>query len=429
MSRITGALFVTPFEPTAIGHGGNHRAYQIVHDLKRLLGEDNVIVVSLPEWWRSLPEQANDAFRGESAGKSSRSGALSRPPPLSHLPRRIRNLYRRLFAAVTSEPIELVIGTGPTAKRFSRPDFTQHYREVLAGVQRPAVCVIEHAGFSDLLAPNRAEGIPTIACIANLESLDTAAPLARDDARKAHLVSVDFAGELGVLARCDERLFISKVEAGLVGGLGVSSQYYPYVPAGAIRDGFMQIRRRRAEAGQIQPGLFLMLGSAAHASTWESFSWFIENARDKGLPRQAHVVVGGHYTERLLPPGVSIPGLELRGWLDQADLDRLLVSAEAVLIPQTMGFGALTRLPELACAGIPMITSSHSTYAITVPPGVVTVQNDWQAWCNALEAVGSDPPYSDWNAYLSWEGDQEKTLEQVAKRLFENPNAQQSLTD
>jgi hypothetical protein len=421
MPGIAGAIFVSPFEPAAVGHGGNHRAYQIVHDLKRLLGEDNVIVVSWLEWSRSLPEQAMGASRGEEARGSSRRATLPRSRPLSHLPRRIRSLSRRLSAAVTSEPIELVIGTGPTARRFSRPDFTQHYREALARVPRPAVCVMEHVGFADLLELNRTESIPTIACIQNLESFDTAAPLAGNDTRKAHLVSVDFAGELGVLARCDERLFISKVEAGLVGGLGICSQYYPYVPTGAIRESLIRIRHQRSETGKVQRGLFLMLGSAAHSSTWESFSWFIRNARDKGLPRQAHVVVSGHHTERLLPPRVSIPGVELRGWLDQAELDELLVSAEAVLIPQTMGLGAVTRLPELACAGIPMITSLHPTYAITVPPGVVAVQNDWPAWCRAMEVVCSDPTRSDWDDYLAWEVGQDNTLERVAHLLSLHP--------
>jgi hypothetical protein len=45
--ELSRVIFITQFSPSAIGHGGNHRAYQIVHDLETALGTDCVQVLSL----------------------------------------------------------------------------------------------------------------------------------------------------------------------------------------------------------------------------------------------------------------------------------------------------------------------------------------------------------------------------------------------
>ena len=63
-----------------------------------------------------------------------------------------------------------------------------------------------------------------------------------------------------------------------------------------------------------------------------------------GLPAGVRVVAVGGDTDKLLPSGTSVRGLELRGWLEQVELDALLARAAAAVIPQRLGFGALTRL-------------------------------------------------------------------------------------
>jgi hypothetical protein len=122
--------------------------------------------------------------------------------------------------------------------------------------------------------------------------------------------------------------------------------------------------------------------------------------------------VGGSKTDKLLAPGVTVPGLECRGRLPQEELDRLLVAAQAVLVPQFRGFGALTRLPEMACAGIPTLTSRHPTFALDVPPGVHIVEDGWEAWCAAMASfVWSDPSaVPNGEPYEGWEQAQSRTL-------------------
>jgi len=121
-------------------------------------------------------------------------------------------------------------------------------------------------------------------------------------------------------------------------------------------------------------------------------------------------------TDTLLPPGVEVPGLELRGWLQQDELNQLMTSVQAVLVPQRLGFGALTRFSELSCAGIPCIVSKHPTYAIDLPPGFEVVTDEWASWYQAMERLAN----SDWrisNGYSSWEQTQPRTLEKVIREL------------
>lgn len=385
------AIRVSHYDSRLVGHGGYHRAYQIQHDLELAVGKNNVIEISNP-WLRESQS------------------------PLVRVARKIRRAL--ILSAVYAEnPYKLLARTYFTRKLFSFPDLLAYYERVVKDIAKPAVCIIEHPGFADLVQINLRHGIPTISCTQNLEAFDTSVLYHRHKWGMYAKV-IDFANEFGVFAQCAERLFISKVEAGLISGLGLPSHYYPYLPVGAIRERLERIRQERSK-GHIEPGLFLMLGTAGHDTTREAFTWFVQNAQAYGLPRCVEVVVGGLQTDELLPPGSSVPGLKLRGWLEQDDLDQLLVRAKAVLAPQRFGFGALTRLPELSCAGIPAIVSRHATYAIDPPPGLEVVDDCWDAWYARMEQLAKSEAYLPGDNYYAWEEGQAKTLEAVVKKLLE----------
>ena len=226
--------------------------------------------------------------------------------------------------------------------------------------------------------------------------------------------TVDFANEFDVLTRCAERLFISHVEAGLIGGLGLSAQYYPYLPVGRIRRRLDRIRGCRAPS---ERGLFLLLGSTAHHTTREGFLWFVKQAQAHGLPEGARVVVVGLQTDTLLPAETDIPGVVFRGWVEQTELDQLMTEARAVLMPQRIGFGALTRLPELSCAGIPSIVSRHPTRSLDLPPGINVVDDDWETWYAAIAHDIESPRKVSAAEYKRWEHAQPRTLRRALDRL------------
>jgi len=129
------------------------------------------------------------------------------------------------------------------------------------------------------------------------------------------------------------------------------------------------------------------------------------------------VVVIGAGTDKLLSPGESVPGIELKGWTDQDELDRLLVGAHAVLVPQRFGFGAPTRLAELSCAGIPVIGFDHPTYAIDVPPGF-NVEETWEEWYAKIEQLSHEDARVTEDQYNAWEATQPKPLGKVVRDLL-----------
>jgi hypothetical protein len=256
--------------------------------------------------------------------------------------------------------------------------------------------------------------IPTISAFQNIESLDASA---FDAYTKKHLYAtlVDLGNELRVQGQCSARLSISKVEAGFLGGLGLDSDFYPYIPPCGIRDGLSAIRHNRGDQ-RPRGGPILLLGSAAHGVTSESMRWFARNARDRGLPDGVCVIAVGIGTDALLPPAEVPPGLELRGWMSQMELDVLLERASAAVIPQRLGFGALTRLPELACAGVPTIAFEHAVHAINPTPGLQTVDLDWNALCAAMEDAVAYPRAIDEHEYECWERAQPRPLARALAR-------------
>ena len=377
-------ICVSRFAPDPIGHGGHHRAYQVVNDLQAAVGQANVWVYE-PQLILTQP-----------AAPRQPGGPLGLRQRLALLLRFLRykgNPYRFLSYILSN-----TFAGRSTFGRYSG----EHYERFLKQVPQPAVGFVDHPAQSGFIEINRRHGLPTVACPQNLETLDLS-DLDPEQEWSRYAFIADVVAELKILAACDERLFISRVEAGLAGGLGLANRYYPYLPVGAIRERLMRQRRLR-EGRPPDSRLYLLLGSAAHASTREGLSWFIRNATAAGLPPGVRVHVAGLETERLLPPGASVPGLELDGWLEQDALDELLGRARAVLVPQRRGFGALTRLPELACAGIPAYVSAHATHALDLPPGLAAIEDDWPAWQRCLECAAqqAEPPsvadYEHWEA-------------------------------
>jgi hypothetical protein len=386
------AIFVTQFVPRDVGQGGDHRAYQILFDLEKALGKNNVKLISFPQW-----VQENPPLR-----------------PNSNFVTYVAREVKRRFSYYRENPVRILANTVYTPTRFSISEFLAHYQQKMKDIPKPTVCIIEHTGFAELIRLNSQYGIPSVSCIQNLEAFDTASV---EDQFPRHMLPrvFDFANEFRVLAQCVERLFISKVETGLIGGLGLSAQYYPYVPVGLIRRRLEYIRRRRAET-RIERGLFLLLGSAGHLSTRASFLWFMRQVQIHGLPDGVRIVVAGLKTDALLSPGIQVPGLEFRGWVQQDELDHLLMSTQGILMPQRVGFGALTRFSELSCAGIPGIVSMHPTYAVDLPPGIEVVDDEWGAWYRAMERSIKDDRRII-TGYRKWERAQPRTLETVVGKM------------
>jgi len=391
-------VYVSHFVPSVIGNGGAHRALQVLHDARRAVDNGVVAQINL-ELWR----------RGRVVARQPRGNQLN------------WDILGRKWARLVENPFKVFRSSAyATAVPFSiaasvEPAFIKHYVNMVRKDPGPTVCIIEHAMFGELVDINQRLGIPTVTAFQNLEALDCR-PFDWRTRRVVYRVMTDLGNELRLMGRCARRLAISKVEAGFISGLGITCDFYPYVPVDALRERLFATRRRR-EITAIEPGLFVLLGSAQHGVTWESMTWFVDMIRQRGLPRGVRVVAAGGATDSLLPPGETLPGLELRGWVEQSELEALLARALAAVIPHRLGFGALTRLPELACAGVPVITFDHAAAALEPPPGLRSVAPDWDEVCAAMREQLQHREVVDQQAYERWEANQPRPLERVIHQL------------
>jgi len=364
-------IYVTATEPNPIGHGGNHRAYQITYELMRRFGAEAVTVL-------------NYQYRWSNANNTATAARTPKQSPWTQL--------QLLIARTRENPFKFFGDTYFSIDKFSDPTFLHRYEQIIRTAP-PELCVIDSVCFSAIVRLNRRYGIPTVACCHDVMALDTMDP--SDSRLLLPVTTYNFANELKLLAACDERICISPAETALIGGLGYSACYFPYQPVGEIATNFDQIRRAR-QSNHTADGPLLMIGSAHHPTTREGMRWLLEQVRQQGLPDGVQLIVTGGDTEKLLPVTHVPSGVTLTGWIVQNQLNQLLTTVRGVLIPHWRGFGALTKLSELAYAGLPMIVSQHPLYSFPSLPGVIGVDRQWAHWQAAITQIGSlphtDPP-------------------------------------
>lgn len=206
--------------------------------------------------------------------------------------------------------------------------------------------VISEYGFLPHLA--KKTHIPIIALPHNLESL---VPSQRS--RQTGVESpIWFNEELEYLSSCNHIFTISREEQWLLGLYGIEAHYLPYYPVKEVCSFFEEIRRKRQ--GNEGKNKLLLLGTAGNPPTFLGMRNRIEllsKCEDRHI-REIHIA--GYGTERLsafLPPKSNIV---LHGSVSNSKLESLLVDAKMVIIHQPASSGALTKIPELLIAGIPI---------------------------------------------------------------------------
>ena len=401
-------VVVSSFEALSDGHGGNHRTYQIVNDLTECVGAGQVTVISFEAWRASL----GDAPKS----KKAHSAVLQSPSFWARLKFMLK--YRIPYLRVT-HPVDLLQNEWSLPAKLSHPEFVAYYRQRIKALPRPLGCVIENAAFTAGLCPvNQEQGVPMVACPQNLESWDRHLPFSPGDLRTRYLAGLALVDEWRLLAQCKVILPISRIEYGVLAGLGATCRLYPYRPVGEVRRYWEAIREKRAQAAP-EKGLLVMAGSCSHSTTRISFERFLERlAGAGGLPENSRLVVVGRGTERLPTSPVLAQRMELRGRISDRYYRELMVKAHAVPILQDLGFGAVTLLSELACGGVPVLVSRFSSCAVDAIPGVEWVDDEGDAWRRAIDKVGEGlVRRADGAEYEAWELRQPRPLAGVVAGL------------
>ncbi len=163
--------------------------------------------------------------------------------------------------------------------------------------------------------------------------------------------------EINNLRHCDSAFAISKEETWLLRLLGLNAHYLPYYPPKEVESFLLSIRRKRELRKSHSRKVFSLLGSATNIPTRSGMQALIDFAATKELPFD--LLVAGYGTESLKT--VSHPNISFLGTLTTDELEKMLLEIDGIIIYQPPTTGALTRIPEMVVAGVPVFANFDAT--------------------------------------------------------------------
>lgn len=205
----------------------------------------------------------------------------------------------------------------------------------------------------------KANNIPLVTFCHNIESLS------REQVTYSFQRDL-FQYELELIAKCDLVVTISKEETFLLNNLGMNPVYLPYFPLKMTFDGLQQIRNDRPQNPKSD---FLLFGTVNNLATLEGMQKVISAISSGSILQQDRLIIAGYGTREKIAQ-VDDPRIEVRGDLSEIELHKLLKSIKGCIVYQDNGSGALTKIPELLAAGVPVIINSHAARSHHYLPGI-----------------------------------------------------------
>lgn len=183
----------------------------------------------------------------------------------------------------------------------------------------------------------------------------------------------NFETEVRALVKADWVFCISREEEWLLRTKGANAHYLPYYPPQPVLEQFLKVRAARQNPDRDR---FLIHGNANNPPTRngmiEQIAW-LKKVRET-LPFEVDIV--GYGTEKLKDYCDSAADFVVHGSVSPDQLQAFLTSTKAALIHQVPTSGALTRIPELLVAGIPVIANRNAARSTSEYAGVYQYE-DW----------------------------------------------------
>jgi hypothetical protein len=214
----------------------------------------------------------------------------------------------------------------------------------------------EHTNDRDMLYLLKATGCPVIGMPHNIESLVN-----------SHSIKA-LEKEILNLRHCDSVFAISKEETWLLRLLGMKAYYLPFYPPRDVQAFLSSIRKKREQRTPGSVRKYALLGSATNIPTRSGMQTLVDFASTRVLPFDFYVA--GYGTESLRQ--VSHPQISFLGTLSNEDLDKMLVEVDGIIIYQPPTTGALTRIPEMLLAGIPVFANFDAARNYFNVDGIIT---------------------------------------------------------
>jgi glycosyltransferase involved in cell wall biosynthesis len=195
-------------------------------------------------------------------------------------------------------------------------------------------------------------GYKVMALSHNLESL-VSGPFDQLDLGK---LLKKFSNEIQALAQSDAVFCISREEQWLLKLCGVDADFLPYYPPVFILERLLELRYRRISPERKK---FLIVGTALNPPTLAGMLQQLDLLKKIRGDINFDVDIAGYGTEQLAEY-CDHQSFNLLGAIKPQELDILMLNAKAVLVHQKAGVGALTRIPEMIIAGVPVIANSNA---------------------------------------------------------------------
>lgn len=208
------------------------------------------------------------------------------------------------------------------------------------------------------------KNIPFIALPHNIESL-----VSGNKSFSSGLASPAwFAEELKYLKFSDRVFTISLEEQWLLSLYGIDADYLPYYPTKAVVSYLMTIREEREKKKKDgAPQKILLLGTFYNNPTLQGYVSLLQHASKFN---DLSINVAGFGSEAL--SDLNIKNVKIWGTVTNEVLKELLIDNDAVVLHQQPTTGALTKIPELLIAGIPIIANHTASRSYHNVAGVAT---------------------------------------------------------
>lgn len=174
--------------------------------------------------------------------------------------------------------------------------------------------------------------------------------------------------EMTALKNADAIFCISSEEQWLLALFGMQADFLPYHPPRYVREQMQAIRSLRETS---QKTRMLIMGSAGNPPTRQGMIHLLEILKRHPTVAALPLDIVGYGTETLKNE-IAGTGFRIHGGVNSETLERLLIESKAVICHQKRGIGALTRIPEMLWAGIPVITNPIAGRSAFMYDGVNT---------------------------------------------------------
>jgi hypothetical protein len=237
-----------------------------------------------------------------------------------------------------------------------------------------------HLMLAEVLHSNK---IPFIALPHNIESL-----VAGNVSFKSGLSAPRwFAEELKYLNYSNKVFTMSQEEQWLLSLYGVNVDYLPYYPTDKVKAYLLSIRKKREEKekGKYVKKL-LLLGTFYNRPTLRGYLDLLKNA--SGF-KDIEINIAGFGSESL--KHLNSANIKVWGTVDNETLKNILIDNDAVILHQEPTTGALTKIPELLIAGIPIIANNVASRSYYEVHGIATYFN-YQELFELVDMLPSSVP-------------------------------------